>query len=123
MSLIPDALAHLQESIAAAAGQAVTYIAGTSETAIDVEDAIQGRTIYEADDGTGHKVRAQVTDWLIAPSRLSIDEVLHVPEPGDRIVHGDRTYEVQKLGTEDCWRWSGPSKDRMRIHTREIPTS
>ncbi|HMP78422.1 MAG TPA: hypothetical protein PKD54_03110 [Pirellulaceae bacterium] len=123
--MIKSGLAWLQNQLATYAGEAIMYHAGS--TSIEIADAIMGRSIYEIEDAGGATVRAEVTDWLVNPARLSINDQAFEPEPGHRIeqvINGIvRRFEVQHLGSEPCWRWSGPSRNRMRIHTREIPSS
>jgi hypothetical protein len=121
--MFTDGLLWLQSQLSAHAGSAIVYHAG--QTSIEISDAVLGKSEYETEDGTGAKIRSIVTDWLIAPARLQIDDVQFEPVPGHRIdqtVDGvTRRYEVQNLGAEGCWRFSGPSRDRYRIHVREIP--
>lgn len=123
--MISSGLAWLQEQLAEHAGQEILYHAGRDT--IEIDDAVMGDTEYESTDLNGVTMRAQVIDWLIAPDRLVVGGQPIEPEPGHQIsqtIEGvERRFEVQSLGSEPCWRWSGPSRDRFRIHTREIPSS
>lgn len=125
MSLISSGLAWLQSQLAQNAGSAIVYHSGPHE--IEIPDAVLGKSMYESQDAAGVTVRSGAADWLIAPGRLTVDGSSIEPQPGDKIVHtlGStvRTYLVVPLGNEPCWRWSGPSHDRMRIHVQEIAGS
>ena len=122
-SSVDRALALAAAAHAKAAGQAITYIAGSNE--IEIADAVLGQTIYESETTPGIKVRSNVIDWLVLIPRLVDDATPIEPAPGHRIVQAidgvTRTFEVSKLDGEDCYVFSGPSRDRFRIHTREIP--
>lgn len=122
MSMISNGLAWLQSQLVASAGTAIIYHAGP--IAIEIPDAVHGKSEYETHDAAGVVVRAISTDWLIAPARLTSSGEPVEPSPGHRIEHTEagvtRWYEVQPLGGVMCWRWSGPSHDRLRIHVREI---
>lgn len=122
MNLITSALAWLQSQLAEHASTAITYHSGATE--IEVPDAVLGKSVYESQDAAGVTVRSNHVDWLIAPGRLVIDDSQVEPQPGDKIVHTSgsttRTYQVVPMGTDPCWRWSGPSHDRIRIHVQEI---
>jgi hypothetical protein len=124
MSFVSNGLSWLQSQLAASAGEAITYVAETNT--IEIPNAVFGKSEYESDDGTGLKIRSIVTDWLISPDQLTVDDEPLEPKPGHLIqqIVGSvtRTFEVQTLGDEGCWRWSGPSLDRLRIHVREIPS-
>ncbi len=123
MTMVSSGLAWLQQQLAANAGQEVVYRAGRETIAIP--DAILGNSEYESEDAAGAIVRTVVVDWLIPPNRLTSDDARLEPKPGHQIDHTvdsvTRRYEVQNLGDEGCWRYSGPSRDRLRIHVREIP--
>lgn len=124
-SPVQSALAAASASLARVSGVAVVYQAGGISIAIP--DAVPGETPTEIDDiGKGFRVRATVADWLIHVARLVHDGDSIEPMPGHRIIWTDgdrvRTFEVQMLGQDECYRWSGPLHDRYRIHTREIPS-
>ncbi len=124
-SPVQRALAAAARAHARVAGVAVVYHAGDVE--IEIADAVLGNTPTEVEDvGGGAKLRAIQLDWLILVVRMVDGAEAIEPTPGHRIVWEDgdrtRTFEVQVLGTDGCYRWSGPGHDRYRIHTREIPT-
>lgn len=80
--------------------------------------ATYGRTEFEADDETGMRVQAHVTDFLISAG--SFAPVFGHPRPGDQITAGPVVYEVMNLTAEGCWRWCDPYRYTMRIHAREV---
>lgn len=80
-----------------------------------VVNATYGRTAYEVVDESGLTVGAQVVDFLILASELTLE-----PTPGDVIAADGRRYEVVSLGGEGCWRWSDPYRLTRRIHTKDV---
>lgn len=124
-SPVQRALAATTRAHARVAGVAIVYGAGSIE--IEIPDAVLGNTPTETEDAGGAKLRATQADWLINVSRMVDGDTAIEPTPGHRIVWVDgdrtRTFEVQVLGPEGCYRWSGPTNDRYRIHTREIATA
>lgn len=110
---------------AALAGESVVYRAGS--ISITIADAVLGSTDYESTTEAGVKLRSKVTDYLIFVERLVSSGQSIEPTPGHRIEHtvagSKRTYEVQRVGDEPCYRFAGPVRDRYRIHVREIPNS
>ncbi len=120
------ALQIAMATTAKAAGQKIVYRAGLKTICID--DAVFGATTAEGTTDVGTTVRSKVTDVLIMVTRLVYEEQAITPTPGHRIEHTvagvKQTYEVQSLGVNDgCWCYSGPTRDRYRIHLREIPNS
>ena len=46
--------------------------------------------------------------------------VLTRPQPGDRITDGALVFEVLPAGDDEpCYRFSGPDRQMLRIHTKE----
>ena len=119
-----NAIELAERAQAAFAGQEIVYHAGTIQ--VQITDAVQGHTQYESVDENGATLRSRMTDWLIMVASLVSNNQSIEPTPGHRITHSDgtttRTYEVQKMGDEGCYRFSGPAFTRYRIHVREIPT-
>jgi hypothetical protein len=105
------------------APQAIVYRAGS--ISVEISDAVLGSTQYESTSDTGATVRANVTDWLIPVASLVYSSTAIEPSDGHRIEHTvdgvKRTYEAGPVGSEPCYRFSGPTRDRYRIHVREIP--
>ena len=77
-----------------------------------------GRTEYEVEDGHGLRVGAEVMDFLIAAADFT--QTFTEPEAGDEIVADGVVFEVMSLAGQGHWRWSGPHRTAMRIHTKEI---
>lgn len=74
-----------------------------------------GRTIFRAETDYGITVRVQSTDFLI-----SADQVPFIPVQGDEIIYRNKRFEVLAPNNEPVWRWSDPSMQIMRIHTKEM---
>jgi hypothetical protein len=116
------ALTNAFEALARVCGQAIVYKAGA--ISVSIPDAVLGSSLHESEQATGAVIRVKSTDWLIDPAKLVHNNQAIEPTPGHRIEHTvngvKRTYEVNPIGSNPCWRFSEPSRDRYRIHTREI---
>jgi len=116
-----DILRHgslwLLEQMKEHAASPVTYRRGELEAEMR---AVFGRTEYEVADEYGLRVGAQVTDFLIDGEDLS--PAFGEPRAGDRIIADGAVYEVMPLGGLRHWRWTGPHRRTMRIHTKEVDT-
>ena len=61
-------------------------------------------------------------DYLILVADLAAGGITGEPTPGDLIIEADdRTFEVQDIAGEPCWRWSDPYHKTLRIHTKAVP--
>jgi len=110
--------------------RAVTYqrpSTGSGQAAeVEVAAAI-GRTVFEIDDGSGAVVQWESRDFLIAAADLVIgDRPVTLPQPGDRISETQDgkvyVYEAMAPGKEPCWRYSGPYRRTLRVHTKQVGT-
>jgi hypothetical protein len=120
------ALTNAIATLARTCGQAIVYKAGA--VSIEIADAILGSSLHESEQATGAMIRVKSTDWLIDPAKLQDEDGDAIePTAGHYIEHTvsgiKRTYEVNPFGSNPCWRFSEPSRDRYRIHTREIPNA
>jgi len=89
--------------------------------------ATVGQTVFRIDDGYGGSVRFVQRDYLIRAEDLVLagDEIL--PQRGDRIRETKDgkvfVYEVMGPGGgEPDWRYSGPNRSTLRIHTKQVGT-
>ena len=84
--------------------------------------AIEGRTDAAADSQHGAIILDRVKDWIVERADLELGGELVEPQPGDavEVVDGETRwrYEVQELSSGVCYRFSGPGRERFRIHTR-----
>jgi len=115
--LLASGAAFLHAKLVANASRSVTYRRGATEVTVL---ATIGRTPFRLEDD-GVRFRVETRDYLIAPADLG---ALFPPVSGDRIqetVDGViHTNEVTGPGGEPEWRWSGPDRQRMRVHTTRI---
>jgi hypothetical protein len=122
MTPFDRAIKQANAALFRAAGKPIVYQAGYME--IEIPNALQGSTTAEISDINGVSIRMLQTDWLVPISVMVIDDQPVEPQAGDLIEHFDgevlHRYEVQNLGTEKCYRISGPLRDRYRIHVRLI---
>jgi len=93
----------------------VTYRRGETELPVN---ATLGRTEYEVEDESGLRIGAEVKDFLISDDELT--STFGEPEAGDQIIADGIVYEVMSLAGQGHWRWSGPHRITMRIHTKDI---
>jgi len=89
--------------------------------------ATVGQTVFRIDDGYGGSVRFVQRDYLIRGEDLVLagDEV--IPQRGDRIRETKDSkvfvHEVMGPGSgEPDWRYSGPNRSTLRIHTKHVAT-
>lgn len=113
--LMARGAAYLAEKMAESATHSVTYSRGSVSASIL---AGVGRTAFRVQEDDVW-LRIESRDFLIDPNDIA---TLELPEEGDEITEiiggASVVYEVMAPGGEPCWRWSGPTRDRMRIHTR-----
>jgi hypothetical protein len=79
-----------------------------------------GRTVFELDDGNGAVIRTESRDYLILTGSLILGGVQVLPERGDLIDDGAIQCEVMVPGAEDCWRYSDPHRQSLRVHTKAL---
>lgn len=120
---MPDRLTQglkwLARQRAAHMGSRVEYARGASSA--PVAGASHGRTTAQVDDGRGGTVAVEVDDWILPAAALVLDGLPTFPQRGDRITDADGfVYEVQALGSEDCWRWCDGARVDIRVHTKLI---
>lgn len=73
------------------------------------------RSTFELTDSNGVVLQIQTRDYLLTASSLN-----GPPKAGDRILDGERVYEVSDFGSEPAWRWSDSFRQTYRIHTKEV---
>lgn len=85
-----------------------------------------GTSTHEQTDMDGHTIRVHVTDFLISTTDLQNSPIGGRPQRGDRIWTTrpdgslDTAHEVMSIGDAPPWRYSDPSRVRLRIHAKEI---
>jgi hypothetical protein len=75
----------------------------------------RGRTIFKTETDYGITVRIRSIDFLV-----SAEQIPFVPQKGDEIHCDGYRYEILAPNNEPVWRWSDPSYQIMRIHTKEM---
>ncbi len=113
--LLQQGARWLEQQRAARLSSPVTYRRGGAEAEFL---ATYGRTEFQAEDESGLRVQAHVTDFLVAGDDFS--PFFGQPQAGDRLVAGPALYEVLPLAGEGCWRWCDPYRRTLRIHAREL---
>lgn len=121
VDLLERASAWLDEQRSRHASRAVTYARGGRTLEVS---ATIGRTTFEVDDGYGVLVQHESRDFLILAADLVLDGQPILPQRGDQVweVQGSNTfvYEVTAPGNGPCWRYSGPYRKTLRIHSKQV---
>jgi hypothetical protein len=94
----------------------VTYKRGGDSVEIA---ATLGTSEEEVYDESGTSMRAKRTDFLVTAADLILDGYLVTPIPGDRIVHGAKTYEVMALADGRHY-VAFPGNVTLRIHAKLV---
>ena len=101
--------------------RSVTYCRG--ESSVELQATI-GKWTFEIDDGMGVLEKIESRDFLILTAELVLAGEATLPQRGDRIkeTSGDKVYvyEVLAPGKEDCWRYSDPYRNTLRIHSKHV---
>lgn len=91
--------------------------------------ATRGRSEFEQNDTEAVRVVAELHDWIIDRADLLLEaggDTPQTPRAGDVIAHtiGDtiHKYEVMTVPGFGCYRFTNPSRDVYRIHTKAIGT-
>lgn len=117
VDLLAQGAAWLSGKLGGHAAHSVTYKRGIESVAVDVG---VGTTAFRIDQD-GVWIRVETRDFLCDPADLG---TFGLPKRGDLIIETitgvPATYEVVGPGGEPEWRWSGPTRDRIRIHTLRI---
>ena len=77
--------------------------------------AIVGKTLFRTSEMSGLAAYVNSVDFIV-----DADSLGRYPSNGDRIVNGDKVFEVFSIDGEPCWRYSGDTMTKYRIHTHEI---
>lgn len=114
MPFLQQAVDSLRRSLQSSGGVTVRYaVIGGSEIELT---AIPGNTDTQAEFGDGVIRTERSHDFIIA-----IEDLGHVPQPGDRIVWDGRTYEVMNpTGLDKHYDEVGPYQQMYRIHTKQV---
>jgi len=116
---IRDAARAAHRAARATHGRDVIYRRGGLSAALE---AVEGKTDAAVDGQYGAVIVERIKDWVVERADLELGGEPAEPEPGDAIEVPDGEtrwrYEVQELSNGVCYRFSGPGRERFRIHTR-----
>jgi len=113
---LPAILAAAHRAAAAVHGVACTYTRGAASVELT---ALRGQTRFEAEDEEGVVTQFVSADFLVLAADLALNGAETAPMKGDRILCDDKTYEVLRLGGEQCFA-ADPTGTRLRIHTKQV---
>src|SRR4051812_18064272 len=82
VSVFSSAIASALKTIEAVAGVEVTYARGSTFVKLT---AVQGRTDFHLDDGSGNVITFRSTDFLFDAADLVLSDVIVTPIQGDTI--------------------------------------
>jgi hypothetical protein len=120
VSAFSAAIAQALASVAAAAGETVTYHRGDESTG--ELTAVPGSQQRRAEDVYDVPVDASSRDWIFEAAGLVIDGVEITPRRGDQVrqtVAGVETvYEVASDG-DQVYRYCDRGRTRIRVHTKQ----
>ena len=114
--------AWLSSQLKAKAGTSITYRRknGGSVTVT----ATIGQTTHDTAGDFGTILTWQSRDYLINVADLVVNGQTITPQRGDKIVETagsvEHTYEVMGDNDLPAWRFSGPYRNKFRIHTKQI---
>lgn len=84
----------------------------------------KGRTTFDATDSSGMIINVESHDFIISAETIVLDSEKVFPQVGDRIIQtvaGEiNSYEVQRFGTEQPFRFCDPYGHKLRIHTKFV---
>ena len=116
-----DGLSWLEDQRRTHLCRPVLYRRGESTVEVD---ATVGATRFETDASYGAVMEGEVRDYIIAREDLVLGGEETLPAEGDRIEEGIAgtivIFQVQVLGPDGCYRFSGPGRRAVRVHTRHI---
>jgi hypothetical protein len=123
--LLADANAWLQGVRHDKATQPVRYENGSEH--VDIQATI-GRTLFESETSSGTRLVDESRDFLVRTQDLDFGGGPQEPRRGDLVKEtvGNQTfiYEVMPFGPlEESWRYSGPYRKTLRVHTRLVSTA
>lgn len=109
----------LAQQLKSHVSRSVTYRRGIDEVTLQ---ATLGESEFPRESTEGLTTEDRTQDFLILASDLVLSAVTVTPEPGDQIeLTGMGTFEVTSPGgSEPAWRYSGPHRLMLRIHSREV---
>lgn len=122
--MLRDALAHLTDTLAEHAAQAVTYTRGAES--VEVRATFGQKLLKLADVDGGIVMQWTDMDFCIPAADLVLGGAAVEPRRGDQIAvtigETVQTFEVFPFGNEPHWRWSDPNQTMIRVHTKRLRT-
>jgi len=109
MSDFDDAITDMVADLKSEAGRSVTYVRGTSSTAMTMR--ISRLPSQYTDNGQGGFLETQPVDGIGLTSDFPFDP----PLAGDRIVANSETYELQPTAGEKVFRRISPQMTRVHM--------
>ena len=112
--MIGDAELYLNSVLSEHCSVKAVYSVANSSESFEIS-AIVGKTLFRTSAMSGLAAYVSSVDFIVDVSEMPCQ-----PDSGDRILHNGRLFEVFSLDGEPCWRYSGDTMTKYRIHTHEI---
>jgi len=112
MSDFDDAITDMTEDLLAVAGSSFLYIRGNVTATVTLRKSVQQP--FQIDSGNGSLIEVRPVDFIGLTTSLPYA----VPERGDRIVGGGKTFEVQPTTSEKVFRQI--TQTMTRIHAKQV---
>ena len=112
--MIGDAELYLNSVLSEHCSVKAVYSVANSSESFEIS-AIVGKTLFRTSAMSGLAAYVSSVDFIV-----DVSEIPCQPDSGDRILHNGRLFEVFALDGEPCWRFSGDTMAKDRIHTHEI---
>ena len=98
----------------------ITLSRGASSTPIP--KVVPGRSSHDVMSKGQLVEQVQSRDFMILASAYKFNDVVSLPQRGDRITEDatGKVYAVLASGTEAQWRWMDQCKLILRVHTKEM---
>lgn len=98
----------------------VTISRGAASTA--VSKAVPGRSQHDVTSNGQLVEQVQSRDFLILASDYKFNDVVSLPQRGDRITEDEsgKVYAVLAMGSEAQWRYMDQTRLVLRVHTKAM---
>ena len=108
------------KGLQAVLGIDVTISRGAASTAIS--KAVPGRSQHDVTSNGQLVEQVQSRDFLIPVSAYKFNDVVSLPQRGDRITEDStgKVYAILAMGSEAQWRYTDQTELILRVHTKAM---
>lgn len=98
----------------------IVYSRPKTGHSVNLARVVPGKSAHDVVSDGQLLERVQSRDYLIEVSKLKLNSVNVLPEKGDRIAEGGKTYAVLSMGLEALWKYTDQTRLIIRVHTKEL---